>query len=270
MAMTSSLLRRPAHSRNVIPHEMKKEKITKLILFLSGILLFGCISSKISIENYGSNIYTSKTYQFLGNSFDEYYNSEIDTLNFTWRDSFRNNQLVCREYPKYHGEFKRIEKYEYDKNNELHKTIIETFLHYGTTKDSTIYNKIDFNTTELTKYVTGENPFKEIHRNLNDTIFIDQEINGKYGFTSREFWVNKFRKQSQIVKPELSEVMNIYVHNENGDLIEIERYENGIFVYTTMSIQYKYDSQERIILKEIFYGGEDEKKLGSTEITIYD
>ncbi len=122
---------------------MKKEKTSILIAFFGGILLFGCVSNKISINNNGSNIYTSKTYLFLGNSFAEKYNSQIDTLNFTWRDSFKNNHLVFREYPKYHGQFQRIENYEYDKNNELKRTIKETFFYRSATKDSTVYNKVD-------------------------------------------------------------------------------------------------------------------------------
>ncbi|MEZ4989364.1 MAG: hypothetical protein R2824_03090 [Saprospiraceae bacterium] len=33
---------------------------------------------------------------------------------------------------------------------------------------------------------------------------------------------------------------------------------------------YEYDSKNRIILKETYYGDDEEKELGSIEITIYD
>lgn len=256
--------------RTVIPHEMKREKTITLIALIGVHLFIGCVSNKISIRSNDSNNYTSRTYLFLGNSFAEKYSSKIEMANIAWRDSIKNNLLVFREYPKYQGEFRRIENYEYDENGDLKRQIIKTYYYHGEAKDSTIYKKIDLNTLEIVKYTTGENHFKEIHRTSNDTVYIDEIINGKYGFTSMEFWETKFRKQSQIVKPEFSNVINTFVYNEIGDLVEIERYENGNFVRKTMSINYNYDSQNRIVLKETFYGEADERKLGSTEITIYD
>lgn len=240
-----------------------------LLIFCLGILFLGCYSSKISVPKNESSFYTSKSYLFLGDSFANQYNSKIDSTNFTWRDSFIDNLHVYREYPKYQGQFRRIENFEYYQNGKPSKTLIETFYKYGNTIDSTVYNNIDLETTEITKFITGENPFKEIHKTSNDTLYIDQIINGKYGFTSREFWETKSRKQRQIIKPTLGEVMNTFVHNDKGDLIIIERYENGEFVYKTMAINYEYDSQNRITLKETYYLDADEKILGSTEIIIY-
>lgn len=220
--------------------------------------------------NNESNSYSSKTYFFMGNLFAEKFNSQIDTMNYSWRDSFANNLHLIREYPKYYGEFRRIENYEYDENDEPKRTVMQTFHYRQKTTDSIVYNNINSNTTEIIKYITGEKPFKEIQRTVKDTLYVDQIIDGEYGFTSREFWETKRRKQSQIIKPELSEVMNIFVHNENGDLTAIERYENGEFIEKTISIEYEYDSKGRIISKKTYYGRGDKKELGSTEITIYD
>lgn len=205
----------------------------------------------------------------MGNEFAEKYNSQIDTADYTWLDSFSNNLLVRREYPKYGGQTLRIEEYEYYENNDPKKTIITSSLYGREIKESIVYLKTNKNTTEITKYGNTEESLKEIHRKSNDTLYIDHIINGKNSFTAREFWETDLRKQDQIIRPEMDEVMNTYIHNENGDLIKIERFENGQFVEVSMSLKYNYDSYNRILLKETYYGNSDKSEIGMNEVTIY-
>jgi hypothetical protein len=214
----------------------------------------------------GVNSYSSRTYLFLGNSFVEKFNSTIDTMNYSWKDSFENKVLVYREYPKYGGELKRIENFEYDRNNKPKRTIIRTKYPVGEVViDSIIYNQIDSNIFEIVKHYKDENLFKQIHKTVNDTLFIEEIFNGNKSFISREFWETKTRKHSQIIKPVMDSVLNILIHNENGDLIGIDRYEDGNFFGRTMSIDYEYDAQGRIVSKKTYY----EKDIGHIEITIY-
>jgi len=219
--------------------------------------------------NNDSSTYSSKTFLYIGNQFIEKYKSKIDSTNFSWVDSFKDNILIQREYPKYHGEFRRIYKFEYYGNGEPKRTTIQTFHPSGETLDSTIYKRTNSNTTEIINFMTGENPYIEVRNIINDTIFTDHIINGEYGFTTREFWESETRKHDQIIKPELSKVLNVYVHNERKDLIRIERFESGKFVETTMSINYEYDKNDRMILKDTYYGDGINKTIGSKEITIY-
>ena len=100
---------------------------------------------------------------------------------------------------------------------------------------------------------------------FRDTTYIEHFIHGDYGFTVRHYWDNKFRKHDQIIRPEKSDVENIYVYNNKDDLIEVIHVEPGL-PETSMIILYKYDILDRIIEKETYYG----KELGSKEITVYD
>lgn len=236
-------------------------RILILILFL-----LGCKSSQIVMKDSNSKSFVSKTYFYLGNSFEGKYESKIDTENYSWRDSFHNNQLVLREYPKYQGLYKRKESFEYYKSGEPKKTVIKTtYPNQIESKDSTVYNVINESITEV---INGGG--KKIHQTSNDTLYTKHVINGKYRFTSREFWETKIRKHDQIIGPTLSEILNVFVHNENGDLIEIERYENSKFVGKTMTIEYEYDLEKRITLKETYYGEGEKIALGSKGITIYE
>lgn len=207
----------------------------------------------------------------MGNSFEEKYNSKIDTLNYSWKDSFQNNQLVLRKYPKYEGTYERTEIFKYSENNQVEEKIIETkYPNWKIKRDTTLFLRKNEETTEIVTLKNGERVIKSVQRTLNDTLFIDHIFGGKIGFISREFWETKTRKHDQIIKPELSKVLNIYIHNINGDLVGIERHEKGYPPEKTMTINYEYDNQNRIVEKDTYYGEGEKMILGSKEITIYE
>ena len=239
----------------------------KYIILIS--ILLSCKIHHRTTDN--PSYYESKTYFFMGNSFEEKYNSKIDTTNYSWKDRFQNTHLVEREYPKYQGAFKRKESFKYYDDKKLKEEVIETEYPNGTiTKDTTLFIRKKEGTTEIVKLKKGKRIVKSVQRVLNDTLFIDHIIGGKTGFTSREFWETKTRKHDQIIRPELSKISNIYIHNQNGDLIGIERKEDGYPLEKTMTIQYKYDAQNRIVSKDTYYGEGKKRSLGSKEITIYE
>jgi hypothetical protein len=109
--------------------------------------------------------------------------------------------------------------------------------------------------------------WKEIWTIKGDTSFMEQVINNKSAFISREYRDSQNRKHSQIVAPEKSAVENIYMYNERNDLIEIVRIEDDKSE-TTMKVKYKYDINDRVVDIETYFGEGD--TLGSKEITIYE
>ena len=247
---------------------MKLENLTTAKIIILCLILF---PSKATTQT-NSKSYTSKTYLYRGNSFAEKYNSIIDTLNYTWRDSFSNGKHLFREYPKYGGNIRRKETFSYYNDGTPKKTIIHLKNHIREEvrerKDSIVYKKIDVSTIVISKYLDRETS-KQIQKTSNDTLYTEQYINDKYAFTAREFWETKTRKHDQIIKPYLSEVSNVFVYDQYGNQIKTERYENGKFTESTIPIKYEYDSLNRVITKETFYGEGKDIVLGSTEITIY-
>jgi len=213
--------------------------------------------------------YVSKTYLFLGNSFETVYKSKIDTLNFSWQDRFENGQLKERIYPKYQGEFLRKEVYEYYNLKELKSIHFTTSkIGFWTTQDSTIYEKLNPTATKITNYVTGEIPSIQIQRSRKDTIDTENLFSSG-SFTSREIWETKFRKSRQIIYPEMDDIQNFFLYNTNGDLVQIERYERGEFKEISMSLEYSYDNENRVTSRETYYGDGKQRELGSKEIVLY-
>lgn len=237
-----------------------------LILILA---LTGCVISKKVTKEPQS--YVSKTYIYSGNTFEEKFNSKIDTLNYTWRDSFQNNRLVSREYPKYQGNIHRTEKYAYDDDGELKEEVVTMIYPQQRTISDTIqYIKIDSNTTETVRLKKGKKIVMAVRKTINDTTYIDRMVGGKYGFTSREYWETATRKNDRIIRPTPSKIVNVYLYNENGDLTGIERTEEGSPPEKTMMINYRYDARNRVILKDTYYGEGENMTLGSKEITVYE
>jgi hypothetical protein len=116
---------------HVMPHKTKYYRMLFIILLIS------CLQTKQSqSDTLGS--YTSKTYLYTGNSFESRYNSKIDTLKFTWADSFSNGNLIKRYYPSYSQDFVRTEEHQYDPKGRLLLTAIETKSKFNgyTTRDS--------------------------------------------------------------------------------------------------------------------------------------
>lgn len=231
-------------------------------------LLFSCILAK-EANNDSLSSYTSKTYLYLGNSFETRYDSRIDTLKFTWADSFSNGNLIKRYYPAYNLDFARTENYHYDQNDRLIMTVIETKSKFNghTSVDSIINTYMNDTLHIVTMSIADLGFWKEIWTIKGDTTFMEQIINNHYAFTSREYRDTLNRKHSQIVSPELSGIENIYTYNDQNDLIQITRQEDGI-TQITLRDKYEYDVKGRVILKETYYG--EENDIGRKEITIYE
>lgn len=240
---------------------MKRLKIIHIRFIFTSFLLIGSILNKGVAQTIDSNSYISKTYWFLGNSFKELHHSKIDTANYFWRDSFYNEKLMMRENPKYQGGSYRKETYEYSQNGNLQKVAIETTTPIQRTfQDSILYKKIDSKTTKIIK-----SEYTEVHKTSNDTTYIEHFISGRYGFTEREFWESLKKKHRQIIKPEMGDVLHIFVYNEYGDVVEIERYEKGKYSGKSRT-NYEYDANNKIITKDIY---DRNMELSSKKITIY-
>lgn len=229
-------------------------------------LLFSLLNfNSISTDSLGP--YTSKTYLYLGNSFVTRNNSKIDTLKYTWADNFANGQLVRRYYPAYMLDFERTEKYQYDNENRILMTLTVTKskLNKSISSDSIVYDYPDAFSYSETKYISDEGIWMNMSKTIGDTTFIDHYIRGEFAFTARQYRDSQYRKHDQIIRPELSEVENIYVYNDKEDLISIIRVEAGDSK-VVQTVNYKYDSLGRVIDKETYSGNE----LWSKEITVYE
>lgn len=71
------------------------------------------------------------------------------------------------------------------------------------------------------------------------------------------------------MKPDLSEIVNVYIYNEKGDQIRIEKYEKGSLVGTSMETEYRYDEKDRIVFKQVKIGSGNDSTILTTEVTIY-
>lgn len=235
-----------------------------LIIFLS------CSTSIKKAVSDKPKEYQCKTYLFMGQVSEGSIKHKLETSNYSWKDTYLGEKLIQRFYPKYQGEIERTEEYEYDENDNIIKISakMKSPFFNKITKDSTIFKYEDEFNYEKTKFVAGEYPSKEIYRKTGDTSYIDQIINGKYGFTLRAFRDSLNRKHSQVIKPKKSHIENIYVYNSKADLTQIIRIEKDILIEKSMTIEYEYDKQGRVTNKRTYYG--DEMILGSREVRVYE
>lgn len=241
----------------------------KYLIFI--VLLLSCKSSKFALSDYNTHTNVSKTYLYLGNEFVDKYHSKIDTVNYSWKDSIVNGKLISRYYPKYQGQYERHEKSEYFDDGSLKKVITETlYSNDSKTLDSLVYKKKNGELLEKSKFENGKCYFKWLESKSNDTIYIDNIFGDKYGFTERLYWETKSRKHKQIIKPDLSKVLNIFVYNDKGDLKSIERYENDEFVEISMVVEYIYDQYSRIVSESTFDIEGENKIISSKKITIFE
>lgn len=213
--------------------------------------------------------YIVKAYLFLDNSFVEEFGSKIDTLNYTSEIHFKDGRMVWRQYPRFLKEFQRTETYQYGEFGEIEKIVVSTKGHSTTPeKDSIIYYYKKENKA-LDRIITASRTFNRDQRYtiMGDTSYIDEYINGEYGFTVREIKQSETIKIVQIVKPELSGIINTFYYDELGNELKYVKTENGK-TEDTMSFQYTFDQFKRILKKETFI--EPEHTLMSTEIRIYE
>ncbi len=229
-----------------------------------------CCLMALQAYSQGSENYTGKTYLFLGNSFVERFDSKIDTSNFTSEIQIRDGKIIRRYYPKYQGELERTEIYHYTELEKLAKIVVATKSRYMNRPklDSTVYHyKKEFGEYDIEVKVYGDVSVEHYYTIIGDTSYIDEYINANYAYTVREIKKGDKIKERQIIKPELSEVINTFYYDDFGNELKYEKTENGK-TEVTMSFVYEYDHFNRITRRQTFF--EPEHELMSLEIRIYD
>jgi hypothetical protein len=214
--------------------------------------------------------YEGKTYLFMGNSFFERFNERIDTANYTSEVRYQDGKIVKQYYPKYQGELERTESYEYNEIGKIKKKVVETKSKYSEQAaiDSTIYRyKQKEGDCDILVEVFSDFPLEQRYTIIGDTNFIDEYVNGKYAYTTREYKKGKMVKVRQIIKPELGEVINTFFYDDFGNELRYERTENGE-TEETMKFEYKFDEFNRIIEKRTYF--EPGHSIMSVEIIIYE
>ena len=73
----------------------------------------------------------------------------------------------------------------------------------------------------------GDFSFEQRYTIIGDTSLIDEYVNGTYSHTMREYKKGDKVKIRQIIKPEMSQVINTFYYDEFGNEIRYERTENG-------------------------------------------
>lgn len=213
--------------------------------------------------------YKVKTYLFLYNSFVEEFGSKIDTLNYTSEIHFKDGRMVWMQYPRFLKEFQRTETYQYGEFGGIEKIVTSTRGHSTSLEKDSIIDHYKKENKALDRIVTASQTFNREQRYTitGDTTHIDEYFNGEYGFTVREIKQSEKIKIVQIIKPELSEIINAFHYDELGNELKYVKTENGN-TEETMSFQYTFDQFNRILRKETFI--EPEHTLMSTEIRIYE
>lgn len=219
--------------------------------------------------------YHVRTYEFFANSFEEKYHSQIDTAAYMYEEWYEGGKLIRKFYPRFEKEYFRIETYTYNSAGKTALVHIKTWKPWLETTylDSIIYTYENDSvySVKITDHL--KNPFninyaiEQRYTVTGDTTFADMLINDRYMHTSRDIRESKQKISQQIVKPELSDVVNTYLYDDYGRLTEIIRTENGISE-TTMRNEYVLDDQGRILIERSYL--EPENWLLSTTVKIYD
>lgn len=239
--------------------------MTKALLFTLSFLTVGLAQAQELKD------YTAKTYLYLNNSFEEKYQSKVDTQNYTLETQFRDNRIVSVYYPQYGSEFiSRTEIYQYTESGQLSMLIK---IHKTRNDEEQLIDSIRYDyhpadeKYDLIVSASGDLANQERHIIHGDTTFIENYINGQYEFSVREIQVSKNVKVSQIIAPEASEIINTIYFDEFGNEILYKQTEKGITNVRTQ-IEYEFDEFSRITRKNSFFGPQHE--LGCTEIIIYE
>lgn len=237
-------------------------------------LLFfiGCVGSSDLIKTriQSKSISTAKTYSFFGKSYKDSLGGPLAAAPYFWLDSIQDGRLLSRTYTWKNKSKSKRELYEYDKQGELQKRRLIT----KDSQDSSIVDFISFDSTDPS-VVSTERSEKAgivattIKTQSNDTTYVAHYGNDKYWFTSIEVWETPYRNHTRIVKPDLSDIVNVYIYNEKGDQIRIEKYEKGSLVGTSMETEYRYDEKDRIVFKQVKIGSGNDSTILTTEVTIY-
>ena len=221
---------------------------------------------ELDIQSSTPHYHWSKTYIYQGNSFEEDYNSVIDTANFNLMIEYEDDRIIKKTYPRYKSTYHKVEDYKYNEHGELSLVEAEITLRSGRKSwERTRFYRLQ-NDAVAKYYISKKDTIlMEVRRTVNDTTFIDAMVNDEVAFTTKEYWETSDRKHSQVTWPKLNPVSNVYLYNEHGDEIGIERYENDEFIGQTNSVKRFYDSKNRLIRSDIYYGD----FLGRQEFILY-
>ena len=196
---------------------------------------------------------------------------QIDTPNFREEIRYRGNRIVSKYYRRYEGELQREEQYFYDPSGRLEKILSCTKGPYMkvSSMDSTVYQyEPGGERYKVTIYETGDMPLERRFTTVGDTTYIEEFINGQYGFTVKEYFESKQKKVSQIVLPEVSAVRNSVLYDEKGNETAFIRTDGDAPEETTMAFVYEYDGAGRVAQRRTYWGLEHH--LSSIEIRLYD
>jgi len=213
--------------------------------------------------------YISKTYVYLGNTFAEKHNGIIDSTNYTFIEVYKQGKIQSQFYPKFAGNSKKLITFNYYPSGELKSKISKIDYGSGGNKiDSIVYKIINSQSSEICAYYYLEEPQKEIQRKLNDTLFTDFYKGENIAYTHREFWESENVKQSCQVYPINTQQVNKYTYDESGELTQMDRYQNGEKIETSLHIDIDYDKFDRVI-KRVHWAGE-EKMPSYIEFIIFE
>lgn len=219
--------------------------------------------------------YHVRTYEFFANSFEEKYHSQIDTAAYVYEEWYEGGKLIRKFYPRYERDYFLTETYTYNTAGKTALVLIKIWKPglEASYLDSIIYTYE--NDSVYSEKITGnpKNPdninyaIEQRYTVTGDTTLADVLINGEYTHTNREIRESKRKISRQIVKPELSNVVNTYLYDDYGHVTEIFRTENGVSEMT-MRNEYVLDDQGRILLGRSYL--EPENWLLYTIVKIYD
>jgi hypothetical protein len=235
-------------------------------------ILFLCLLTQTILP---AQDYHVRTYEFFANSFEEKYHSQIDTAAYVFEEWYKGGKLIRKFYPRFEKEYFRIETYTYNSAGKTALVHIKTWKPWLETTylDSIIYtyeNDSVYSVKITGNLVNSDNinyPIEQRYTVTGDTTLIDVLINGEYTHTSMETRESKWKISRQVIKPEISNVVNTYLYDDYGRLTEIIRTENGVSE-TTMRNEYVLDDQGRILIERSYL--EPENWLLSTAVKIYD
>lgn len=161
---------------------------------------------------------------------------------------YKDNLLLIKKYP-FCIEKMSTELYYYNSNKKLQKVIYDPPNIFSL--DSIVYNY--YNDSTYSELKIGFDIYSERKYLLKgDTTFIDHIITKKYAFTSMEFLNKSINlKVSQIIKPELSDILNFTLYDKTGNEIMYIKVENNK-QDTTMKFEYTFDENNRVINKSTY------------------
>lgn len=213
--------------------------------------------------------YTVRTYQYIGNSFAEKSYSKIDSAHFAWESQYKGGKMTRKFFPKYLNVYERTEVYQYGPSGKLEKMIATTTNRYSkeVEVDSTIYQyKKKPGDYDMVETVYSKTPWEHRYTYVKDTTFIEEYSAGKFSNTMKEVKISDKIKETRVIKPQASNLVNTIYYDSCGNEMRYERSDNGR-KQDTRKFEYDYDECERMIQKRTYL--EPGHQLMSVEINIY-